>query len=146
MIKKLTRLEEFCLNSIILGGDIDLAYSLSRPNKTKCEDTEVLHKMALRWLRKEECKKYLELKKAELTRFTKVTSTNLRGREEVIRELNQLATIEVDSKKKADILLKIADLERMKEQSAKKSEQLHYYMPLRCTTCNLYKQAKNKPK
>lgn len=41
-----------------------------------------------------------------------------------------------DPKQKADILMKIADLQRMKQdENTEKEKLVHYYLPLRCEVC-----------
>ena len=57
MIRKLSKLEKFCVHSLLFhcsGDAIDLAYKLTRRNDTKATDPYILHKMALRWLREDE--------------------------------------------------------------------------------------------
>lgn len=42
-------------------------------------------------------------------------------------------------KERADILLRIADLQRMKQEENKEEEKrIHYYLPIKCSLCQLY--------
>lgn len=47
----------FCINSILFecnAESIDLAYKLTRSKETSATDPDVVHRMALRWLRTDE--------------------------------------------------------------------------------------------
>lgn len=141
--KILTDKEKFCLSAILLGESVDMAYLLSRSTQTKSQSQEIIHRMSLRWLRTPECQEYLNAKKATIS-STMVSQVEedlkpLRTKEDVLLELNRLATTETDSKKKTDILMRIADLERMKNESPQKSEKLVFYLPLRCERCEFKK-------
>ena len=57
MIRKLSKIEKFVVHSLLFhcsGDAIDTAYKLTRRNETKATDPQILHKMALRWLRDDE--------------------------------------------------------------------------------------------
>lgn len=63
----------------------------------------------------------------------------LEGLEEVLPSLR--------GKERADILIKIADLQQMKKEENKEDEEnVHYYLPLQCYRCRLYLQNKEKEK
>lgn len=137
--------EKFCLNGYVVTKDADTAYKLSRPKPTEVKDEKILHKMALRWLRSEEVKKYLEEVYAISFNQAKEekTTKNFRKKEDVVAELNQLATSVKEPKLKAEILLKLADLQQMKKDEVKEEEKLiHFYLPLSCDRCSLYLDAK----
>ena len=133
--------EKFCLNGYVLTKDADMAYRLSRPRPTQVTDEDVLHKMALRWLRKKEVKAYLDEVFAISFNHAKEESPNFRRKEDVVAELNQLATSVKEPKLKAEILLKLADLQQMKKEESKEDmETIHYYLPLTCNNCGLYQK------
>lgn len=137
----LTEKEKFCLNGYVLTKDADMAYRLSRPRPTQVTDEDVLHKMALRWLRKKEVKAYLDEVFAASFSHAKEESPNFRKKEDVVAELNQLATSVKEPKLKAEILLKLADLQQMKKEESKEDmETIHYYLPLTCNNCGLYQK------
>lgn len=67
------------------------------------------------------------------------------SKESIIEHLTKLYKESKDTKQKADILTKIADLQRMKQDENLEEDQLvHFYMPLQCSMCNLYNKAKNE--
>lgn len=74
----------------------------------------------------------------------KVTSSgfDLRDKQGMIDALQCEYEAAEDPKQRADILTRIADLQKMKQDEDKNKEQLvHFYLPLRCNVCP-WKQAK----
>lgn len=68
------------------------------------------------------------------------------SKDEVMDELLQTAfSLPRNDPKRADILMKYADLDGMKRDDAKKEEKtVHVYLPLTCMKCSLYLKSKNK--
>lgn len=63
-------------------------------------------------------------------------SFNLREKDGVINALTVEANNARDPKQRAEIITKIADIQRMKQQEDAEREKLvHYYLPLRCEVC-----------
>ena len=61
---------------------------------------------------------------------------DLKSKDGMIDALAEQAGEATDPKQKADILMKIADLQRMKQDENTEKEKLtHYYLPLRCEVC-----------
>lgn len=61
---------------------------------------------------------------------------DLKSKEGMIDALAEQAGEAADPKQKADILMKIADLQRMKQdENTEKEKLVHYYLPLRCEVC-----------
>lgn len=68
---------------------------------------------------------------------------DLRDKDGVIEALTAQYTKALDPKVKADIAMKIADLQQMKKDENKDEKELvHYYVPLTCNSCDLYNKAK----
>lgn len=145
-IKDLTPLEQFCLDSFIVNGEADLAYTLSR-EKTPEATEENLHRLALRWLRSPAVATYIKERSAVIyTRTEKVSDmekedvTDLvekyKDKDFIIAELIKTQT-GLKAKEKADILQRIADLQQMKKEENKTEEnRVHYYLPLQvCKNC-----------
>ena len=64
------------------------------------------------------------------------TSTDLDSKEGLISSLKRDAESITDPKIHADVLMKIADLRRYKnEENLKKEKMVYYYLPLRCDKC-----------
>lgn len=148
LIQKLTDLEKFALIGYIHTSDTKMAYIASRGKKLTASP-ESLVVQASRWITKPECKAFIEIEQARRFKAVELDSTenSTRSREDVIKELNILADQESEPKRKSEILMKLADLEQMKKQDeAPESDQIKYYLPLKCSQCQLYKNAKNKKK
>lgn len=64
-----------------------------------------------------------------------------RTKEDVEKELNELANQTNDPKLKADILKQITDLKGFKNEQKIDNEIIRYYLPLSCRDCALYKSA-----
>lgn len=61
---------------------------------------------------------------------------DLKSKDGMIEALSRQVRDTDDPKQKADILMKIADLQRMKQdENTEKEKLVHYYLPLRCEVC-----------
>lgn len=70
---------------------------------------------------------------------------NLRDKDSVIDALQEQIAATSDPKLRTDIIMKAADLQRMKQDENKdESKLIHFYLPLRCQDCSLYVKSKNK--
>lgn len=153
---KLTTLEMFALDAFIvstlpIAEKKRLAYTLSRKS-TPTENKDSIDQLVSRWYRKQSVTFYIEDKEIELFGAKRKRDENgninsdgnvLRSKDETVEELNILASGTNDAKLKAELLMKIADLKNWKkEQQTEESEQMKYYLPLKCTQCGLYKAAK----
>lgn len=67
-----------------------------------------------------------------------------RDKDEVLNAL--AATVkDLKGKERADVLMKIADLQQMKkEETIKEDNTVHYYLPLSCKNCELYMKARRR--
>lgn len=133
----MTKKEEFCLDAYLINKDADMAYLMSRSKETSTNDAEIIHKMALRWLRRDDVQKYLKDRQSIfLNDANDMDGVGLRNKDDIVRELNVLASASKDPKQKTEILLKLADLQQMKkEKSVDEEPRLTYYLPLRCEIC-----------
>lgn len=126
----LTDLEKFCLSGYFHTKNADLAYKLMRGDEAKATDFN-LHRMALRWLRNPLAQDYLKaLQGAALASSEDTTN---RSKDDVISELNTLANQVKEPKERAAILMKLADLQNMKdeptEQEKEQEQKVNYYLP-----------------
>lgn len=152
-IEKLTKEERFVLDAYIVSKEsltdkLVLAYSLSR-KREPTKNYASLEQQMYRWLKRPSVQYYIEDREIELFGAGKVKRTGeesgnvLRSKDETLEELNFLASQTTDAKLKAELLMKIADLQNWKkEQQTEESEQIKYYLPLKCSQCQLYKTAK----
>lgn len=153
-IEKLTKEERFVLDAYIVSKEsltdkLVLAYSLSR-KREPTKNYASLEQQMYRWLKRPSVQYYIEDREIELFGAGKVKRNGdnesgnvLRSKDETLEELNFLASQTTDAKLKAELLMKIADLQNWKkEQQVEESEQIKYYLPQKCSHCELYKSAK----
>lgn len=142
LISKLSDRERFCLIAYLQTGDQLTAYICSRKRQTKA-NWEAVRSMASRWINSVPVQTFLEAERGRKAILLNETVTQNRSKEDIIAELNKLASLTNDTKLKAEILMKVADLEGMKKQETKQNDKLiRYYLPLKCSVCSLYKAAK----
>lgn len=139
---RLTDIERFCLDGWLMNHNADLAYMLSR-DKPITATPENVHRLALRWLRTDYVKEYLEERGAiAIAQAETDEQTTNRRKSDIVRELNILANSCNDPKQRTEILLKLADLQKMKDDVTKDDVELvHFYVPIQCYNCSLYIQA-----
>ena len=145
---RLTDIEKFCLDAWMMNHNADLAYTISR-GKPITATPENLHRLALRWLRSDHVKEYLEERGAiAISQAETEGQPHNRDKKDIVRELNTLANSCKDAKQRTEILLKLADLQRMKEDNTHKDETelVHFFVPIQCHNCSLYLQAQSKQK
>jgi replication initiation and membrane attachment protein DnaB len=147
----LTEIERFCLDSLVIGGNVDLAYQISHPNSKV--SNEYLHTLALRWQRSEVVKAYITQqaskvlfvgdKTAEQRQSCKIDYTQ---RSNLIQALSDAANNESDTIRRTKILSELADLQRMDRQDEAKDDKdlVHFYLPLTCKRCNLYRAERER--
>lgn len=153
-IEKLTKEEKFALDAYIVSREnatdkLILAYSLSR-KKEPTKNPSSLEQQMYRWLKKLSVQYYIEDREAELFGSGKFKKSGdeengnvLRSKDETLEELNELATQTTDAKLKAELLMKIADLQNWKkEQQTEEDQKIKYFVPLKCSNCKLYNTAK----
>ena len=64
-----------------------------------------------------------------------------RGKDDVLRELNQMVSQERDTRTKADLLMKIAEIKQMKKDvNADSDNPVQFFLPLDCEKCPLLQQ------
>lgn len=144
----LSPIEKVALSGYLLTNDIDSSYECVNHDSNAMPD--IRHRMALRWLRSEKCKNYLDDQRAILQNkaISTVTDDNdLTDRSNLLRELQVQYRAASTPKEKSDILSRIADIQQMKKlQDAKEQEQLvHFYLPRpECEGCPFSSKGKEK--
>lgn len=139
MKNTLTDKEKFCLAGFYLTRNADLAYQLSR-NKPLTANDDSMHRQANRFVSSRMAKEYLAgIAGASLNQSADVSK---RSKSDIVIELNKLASQTSDPRQRTDILLKLADLERMKDDKpVEKDDRIHYFLPLNyptsCKDCAL---------
>lgn len=141
---KLTGVERFCLDAYIVNRDADTAYRLSRPTPPTTTKPDILHRMALRWLRGDAVRDYLRRRSAanSVGGFGAADGAGNRSDADIIRDLNGLLNQTDDPKLKAQMLLQLAQLKgmtRRPERTMPEETHVNYYLPARCEVeCPLY--------
>ena len=141
---QLTEIEKFCLDAYLINKDADTCFTLSR-KRSLTATPENVHRLALRWLRNDFVKDYLSERQAMLNQVStnKQKENGNRTKEQLIDELNVLASSTADPKTRTDILLKLADMAGMKKEEVKNEDNtIRFYLPLTCHHCELYQKAK----
>ena len=146
----MTEIEKFCLDAYIVNRNADTAYLLSRPTPSKAKP-DILHKMAMRWLRSKPVKEYID--KQSMAFFTQDKTSKLvgkfRDKDAVLSALEAELPV-LRGKDRLDALMKIADLQQMKrEETQPEDERVHFYLPMpMCEECpnriNLWNGSRNK--
>lgn len=140
---RLTDVERFCLDGYIVNRDGDTAYKLSRPTPPTTDRPDILHRMALRWLRGDAVRDYLRRRSAanSVGGFGAADGAGNRSDADIIRDLNGLLNQTDDPKLKAQMLVQLAQLKGMTRRPEKQEAENHvsYYLPVRCTEeCPLF--------
>lgn len=136
------------MDAYLLNEDADLCYQLATGRTDEDCRVENFHKMALRYVRLPHVAEYLTTKKTELHGRKDSARENSRGsyrtKEEVLDAL--IAELPyVTGKDRADLLMKIADLQRMKqEENIAEDNTVHFYVPVTCHMCDLYNKEKER--
>lgn len=148
LIAKLTEKEKFCLDAFLVNGDKRAAYVYSR-DKTLTANNESITAGARKFFGQPKVKAYLEGRKNQLNAKKEKEVFDNEGEEcaqldktELLKQLTILFRFETDTKIKADLGMKIADLQQMKKEQAEQEEKIKYYLPIQCSKCELYLHAK----
>ncbi len=149
MKKGLNDVEKFCLAGYHVTKNADMAYKLSRKRDT-ASTPENAHRLALRWVRSKDAVKYLQGLSA--LSLKQVEGEDERDKTDIVRELNALASSTHDPKLRTEILMKLADLQKMKEDRSETEGDglIHYYLPVNyptdCRSCLLNPKNKERGK
>jgi len=74
-----------------------------------------------------------------------ISMTDAPDKESLAKELWAVATrLPLDSKERADVMMKYADLVGFKKDVIEESDQIHFYLPLTCDKCELYVRAASR--
>lgn len=142
LINKLTDRERFCLIAYLQTGDQLTAYICSR-KKLVSANNKSLVSMASRWINSEPVQAFLEAERGRKAAL--IEQVKDRTKADTIRELNKLASLTTDTKLKAEILLKLSDLEGWKkEKEQTQDDTIRYYLPLRAMCVLFIKKQRKK--
>lgn len=122
-------LADLILNRYTEAEAYDIAYSedISMGAKQKIAKRE-------RVLASEGYKRALDVKKKE--REFLVKDIEYRDKDDVLRELNSMASKETDTKMRADLLMKIAEIKQMKKDAtADDNDPVQFFFSLSCERC-----------
>lgn len=148
LISKLTDKEKFCLDAYLVNGDKKATYVFSR-DRLLSATTESIATATRRFFAQPKVKAYIEARRSQMDakrekeRFEEDREDYTQiDKAELLKQLVILFRSEKDTKTKADLGMKIADLQQMKKEQIEQEEQIKYYLPLQCSKCELYLQAK----
>jgi hypothetical protein len=146
----LTEIERFCLDGLVISGNVDLAYQISHPN-SKATD-EYRHTLALRWQRSDVCKSYITQQASKVLFVGDKTAAQKESckidytqRHNLVQALSDAANNESDTIRRTKILSELADLQRMDRDETKDDKELiHFFLPITCKRCSLYVAEKKR--
>ena len=151
--ENLSETEKFALDAYFVNKNVDMAYRVGRGKTEEDARLPSFHRMAVRWVNLPHCVEYLKERtniasatEETNSEQTKATAENLRTKDGIINAL--VAELKYTrGKARADLLMKLADLQRLKEEESetdKEDTTVHYYLPGQCYMCNLYLQEKER--
>lgn len=148
LISKLTDKEKFCLDAFLVNGDKKNTYLYSRDRLLNA-NTESIAASVRRFFAQPKVKAYLEARRGQVDAKRDKERFEVEGgdyaqidKTELLRQLVILFRVEKDAKTKADLGMKIADLQQMKKEQGEQEEQIKYYLPMQCSVCEKYLRAK----
>ncbi|SBV92054.1 hypothetical protein [uncultured Dysgonomonas sp.] len=153
LISKLSGLEKFCLSAYILSDlnekdKLQTAYKLSRPNQSDAKETSI-YVQARRWFTSDPVQAFLTATKRNVIISGKddegIKNVNI-TKEEYEKIINKhliAADKAGDSKTVRDLAQTQMTFRQWNKTEDKDEEtQIKYYLPLKCSQCQLYKSAK----
>ena len=144
-IEQLTEIEKFCLIAFLNGGDLDMAYKISRPRQSKSEKPDIIHRMALKWLKVPAVKMFTEtyrkVNDINAPQLNDDDLDNFRSKDYLIDQYAKLIQVTTDPKLKSELLWRVSELQTMRRQETEENKDTrYYYLPLSCNQCNLYRK------
>ncbi len=143
LANKLKPEEIYCLTAYLTLGNQSMAYKLAKASDSTAD---TLAAAASRWFKSPKVQAWLKLKESERAAARQYNNPNESdhvSREELLTSLSAQFRKTNDPKIKAEIGMKIADLNKYKQVSSDEAK-LEYYIPMKCTVCPLYKEARAK--
>ena len=142
-ISQLTEKERFCLHAYLITKDKKMAFICSREKPLKSEG-EGFRVNLSKWFNSDKVQAFIQEHQTQVRAdaIDRGTEGQDVDKTELVRELTILFRKEKDPKLKADIGMKLADLQQMKKEQTEQGEQIKYYLPLQCSRCALYLKEK----
>ena len=149
-LRTLTDKEKFCLDAYISNGNLDMAWMLSRERPTSSTKPDIIRRMALRWMRDKAVMRYVEEQRkitlSDCPDYSEKGGANdFRNKDYIINEYVKLIQITTDPKLRAELLWRVSEIQNMRKQEEGFINTTHYYLPLSCRQCSLYRE-RNKSK
>lgn len=140
----LTLLEQFALDAFLINDNADMCYRIATERSEEQTKGVNYHKLAIRYVNKPHVKDYLGQRRAAVfsTRELKQEQPKFRDKDSVLAALEAEVPY-LKGKDRADVLMKIADLQQMKkEETIAEDNTVHFYVPISCKqNCSLYANA-----
>lgn len=146
----LTEIERFCLRSYFLAKTDDnkvLAYTLSRSRESAGVADPV--RAAKKWFNSIKVNAYMRILArqyavADEKGVSNVSLDSIKDKESVVKMYKSIMDGTSDDKLKASLLDKIAGLRGYKSDNQHISNQIQFFIPIRCESCQLFNQKKVK--
>lgn len=143
-ISQLTEKERFCLQAYLVTKDKKMSFLCSREKPLKADSGEGFRVNLSKWFNSDKVQAFIQEYQTQVR--AEAIDRGAEGQDvdktELVRELTILFRKEKDPKLKADIGMKLADLQQMKKEQTEQEEQINYYLPLQCSKCALYLKEK----
>ncbi len=144
LILLLSEKEKVCLNSFIFNSSSrNEAYKVAK-DITKDIELNILNERAINWINNKPCKAYIERYKDTIIKiddqkssFIENSENGILSKDDISNQLILLIGKVNEPKLKSELLIKLADIRGYKKQDqTKQEEQIKYYLPLRCESCD----------
>ena len=148
LILNLSEREKIALDAYLFKQSNKVeAYKVARNvSDTDIVDEEVLRNRANGWINQKGSRAYLLSQKSKITNGSHMQLSDneqisVFGKEELAKLLSQTITTTTDPKLKADLVVKLADLQGYKKEKTEKEEKrVRYYLPVKCSFCEFFKK------
>ena len=147
LILNLTEREKIALDAYIFNPSNKIgAYKIARniPEDSNL-DIEMLRQRATGWVNQKGSRAYLLSQKGKITGVPQTylsddEQISVFDKEQLAKLLSQTIMTTTDAKLKADLVVKLADLQGYKKEKTEKEEKrVRYYLPLKCEKCEFFK-------
>lgn len=146
-IDRLTEKEVFCLDAYLVNGDKRKAYLYSREKESTASEDSLIQ-MSNNWFRSEPVIAYLEYKGYDKKLTAEAMSENVDKQSIMFARIADILedhTQDPEPRIAIQAAKALGDLYQLKNKPAEEAEERkHFYLPLRCDDCAIYKYAKEK--
>ena len=145
-INDLTERERVALDAYLFNPSNKIeAYLIAKNISHSNEEQSTLNVRANKWLNNKDCKAYLSKNKALInlglqSQNSQDADFQALTKEDIVFLIQKTINTTTDHKLKAELAIKLADLQGFKKEKTEKDEKrVLYYLPVRCDSCSFKK-------